>query len=257
MDEFNNEKIDQTAGQTQPQEPSQPYPQEPSQPYPQEPSQPYPQEPSQPYPQQPSQPYPQQPTYNQPTQPYGQQPYQQPYQYGQVSQQPYGIYGQEPVVDQGTGGNGLAVASLICGIVAAVGVLCCCCFIVFWYIPFILSILSLIFGIVAKAKKTQKSGVAVAGIIIGAICAVITLLGGIFMYVPSDLVTKSARESLIENGFDRDEVDEFLTQKRSMSEVIAFIFEHAADEDYDYSYNYDYEYNYEMPEFDDILNNLE
>ena len=78
------------------------------------------------------------------------------------------------------------------------------------------------------------------------------------MYVPSDVVTKSARESLIQNGIDDDEVDAFLSQKRSFSEIIGFIFQHADELDDDY-YGYDGAYitsDYEMPDFDDILNDL-
>lgn len=185
------------------------------------------------YPQPQAQPY----QYGQPSpQTYQQTQTQQTYQYGQYGQQPaqpYGIYGQQAqqsygmYAQQQPRGNGLAIASLICGIIAAAGVVLCCCCFIGWFIPLILGVLSLIFGIAAKAMKTEKSGQAIGGIILGVLCILLSGAFGLFFFTPSDAITENSRESLLQNGFDENEVDEFLSQKRSLSDIIGFIFEHA------------------------------
>ena len=65
--------------------------------------------------------------------------------------------------------NGMAIASLICGIV---GILCCCC----CGFGFVLGIVGLILAIVSKGKNGGKmSGLAVAGLI----CSIVAILSGI------------------------------------------------------------------------------
>lgn len=71
--------------------------------------------------------------------------------------------------------NGLAIASLICGILSIIFCFCCC-----WGIPF--NILSIVFGIIALSQiKRQPSqtgrGMAIAGIVLG----ILSLLLGIIM----------------------------------------------------------------------------
>jgi hypothetical protein len=91
-------------------------------------------------------PYPYQQPYAQP--PYGQQPYGQP---------PYGQpYGQPPYPYAQRGTNGLAIASMVLGIV---------------WIYWVGSILALIFGYVARSQIRQNGqggdGMAIAGIVLG------------------------------------------------------------------------------------------
>lgn len=85
------------------------------------------------------------------------QPYQQPYRPYQQSayRQPARSYGQE--------GQGLAVASLVMGILS------------FFLIPLVTGILALCFGGVAKSKG-NTSGMATGGIVCGAIGLILWLL---------------------------------------------------------------------------------
>jgi Domain of unknown function (DUF4190) len=106
--------------------------------------------------------YPQQPGYQQPGQ-YPQQPGQYP---------PPGGYGQPPYQAPRT--NGMAIASLVLGIVWICG---------------LGSILALIFGLVAKNQirdsrgMQQGDGLATAGIVLGAIGVAILILGLIFDFI--------------------------------------------------------------------------
>ncbi|GAA1149855.1 hypothetical protein GCM10009630_55290 [Kribbella jejuensis] len=119
--------------------------------------------------------YNQQPSYGQPTQPIpGQSPYGQPYgqpQYGQASYAPsvYGGYGYTG----SPGTNGLATASLICslaglliGLSAPVGI---------------------VLGIIAlsqiKKRNQDGKGMAIAGVIIGSVLTVGTILLFLFLIV--------------------------------------------------------------------------
>lgn len=104
--------------------------------------------------------------YNQPQYGTPQQDYNQP-QYGTPQQsynQPqYGApqYGQPmypPMVEKDDS-KGMAIASLVCGILS----LTCCCG------SFIPSILAIVFGIISKNRKSQNNGMALTGIILGAI----------------------------------------------------------------------------------------
>ncbi len=65
-------------------------------------------------------------------------------------------------------GKGFAIASMICGIASIV--LCC-----FTYFALILSIAAIVLGIVSKKKSSEGSGMALAGIITGAVGALIAL----------------------------------------------------------------------------------
>lgn len=69
--------------------------------------------------------------------------------------------------------NGFAVASLICGIVA-VPAFCCI------WIPIVLGVLAIVFGILSRRQDERMSGMAIAGIICGAVgltLAVLCLIG--------------------------------------------------------------------------------
>lgn len=113
---------------------------------------------------QPQQPYQAQPVYqtNQTTQPQGS--YQQQYQqnYGQQQYQNYG---------QPQNGRGLAIASMVLGIVS-------CVFCWVWYIVIPAGVVGLILGIVFK-KKGGQSGMATAGVI----CSIVGLALVVLLYV--------------------------------------------------------------------------
>lgn len=104
-----------------------------------------------------------QPQYEQPQQynQYGQQNYQSQYnqqQYGQY-QQP--MQYQQPAQEANGEGRGLAIASLVLGIVSF---LCC---------GSVCSIIGLILGIVSRSKQKENNGMAVAGIVLSAVALVI------------------------------------------------------------------------------------
>lgn len=107
-----------------------------------------------------------QPTYQQPQQTYQAQPqYQQP-QY----QQNYG----QPMYQQPQG-KGLAIASMVCGIVS-------CVFCFAWYIVIPTSIVAIILGIVYK-KKGLKNGMATAGITCGIVGLSLFILFIVLIFV--------------------------------------------------------------------------
>lgn len=100
-------------------------------------------------------------------------------------QQPYG--GMPPVMPVKQPGDGMAVASLVLGIIS---VACC-------YHIFIPGILSLIFGIVARSKGTGKGGMAIVGIVLGAISILIGI--GMWVFIQSRGGYTELYESLLNN----------------------------------------------------------
>ena len=120
--------------------------------------------------------HPQQPPYGQPG--YGQQPYGQP-AYGQ---QPYAPYGQQPGYGQGglygygtpPRTNGKATAALWTGIASIVLTLCCGLG--------ILGVVPIVLGVKARAEiratdgQQEGDGMALAGIITGAVAIVLSIL---------------------------------------------------------------------------------
>lgn len=112
---------------------------------------------------------------------YGGQPvYQQPQYSGQSQyqqnsqpqyQQPYNPYQQPPRKEYG-----LAVASMVCGIVSVV-INCC---IVVWYLSIATAIVGIILGIVSIKGNKDGKGMAIAGIIlsgVGFLIAIIAFIG--------------------------------------------------------------------------------
>lgn len=118
------------------------------------------------------------PQYNAPQYNAPQQNYQPP-QYGapqqNYQQQQYGTpqYGQPmyaPLAPKDES-KGMAIASLVCGILS----LTCCCG------SFIPSILAVVFGIISKSRKSENNGMALAGIILGAIGVIFSIIYIIFL----------------------------------------------------------------------------
>ncbi|MBE6589320.1 MAG: DUF4190 domain-containing protein [Ruminococcaceae bacterium] len=82
--------------------------------------------------------------------------------------------------------RGFAIASLVLGIVSLC-TCCCCCLCDLLFVPLICAILAIVFAIVAKTKSPDKKmpGMAIAGLILGIIGAVICiLLWGIILFLP-------------------------------------------------------------------------
>jgi hypothetical protein len=126
------------------------------------------------------------------------QQFQQPLQAPQanVPLQPIYAPGQElpayPVAPQGTDRKGLAIASLVLGIV---GVLSCC----LSWVATIPGILAIIFGILGV--KSSKKGMAIAGIICGALAIILGILMLVFAL---DMIKNPT-----EYGLPRDYFDSF------------------------------------------------
>jgi hypothetical protein len=81
-------------------------------------------------------------------------------------------FNQVPVQNN-QGGSGLAIASMVLGIVALV--LSCC----FYYISIPCAIIGVILGAVALSKKSAGKGMAIAGLV----CSIISLVPAIIMIV--------------------------------------------------------------------------
>ena len=77
---------------------------------------------------------------------------------------------QEPNTQSGANNaNGLAVASLVCGIIAVVMVCCCT------YLGIILGILAIFFGIISKDEYGNRPTMAKVGLVLGIIGAVVCI----------------------------------------------------------------------------------
>jgi len=98
-------------------------------------------------------------------------------------------YPQEEYATDPNAGRGLAVASLVMGILALVNM--------FWMIPgIIFGILGIIFAAVAR-KKGNRSGMCIAGLIMSIIGLV---LSGIFLAICGPLFCQGFMEGLREAG---------------------------------------------------------
>ena len=75
-------------------------------------------------------------------------------------------YGNQPATEKPCG---MAIAGMVLGILSMV----CCCI---WYISGILAILALIFSIITIVKKKPGKGMAIAGVICGAIGLIIAIV---------------------------------------------------------------------------------
>lgn len=87
---------------------------------------------------------------------------------GTSGQQNY--YGNEPATETP---SGMAIAGLVLGILSMV----CCCI---WYVSAILAILALVFSIITVVKNKPGKGMAIAGIVCGAIgliMAIVVVIG--------------------------------------------------------------------------------
>ncbi len=96
-------------------------------------------------------------------------------QYVNPNQQPP-VYDSVGPNTEGQGSNGMAIGSLVCGILSIVGSCWCC------GLNLILAIVGLVLGIIGK-KKAGKSGMALAGIICSVIGLIISIIYTIYVIV--------------------------------------------------------------------------
>lgn len=67
--------------------------------------------------------------------------------------------------------SGLAIASMVCGIVGLV--LSCCV----PYLPLVLSIVGLVLGVISLRKQADGKGMAIAGVVCSAITLILAIVG--------------------------------------------------------------------------------
>lgn len=103
--------------------------------------------------------------------------------YASANQQYYSADKKE---NEGKGGNiGIAIASLVCGILAII----CCCATTF---SLLLSVASIVLGVITIVKKYDGKGMAIAGIATGGVAIVLTVLAFVSLFasgVYSDFVS--------------------------------------------------------------------
>lgn len=109
-------------------------------------------------------------SYQQPQQPYQSQPYQAP----QYSAQPYQASPYD-MQDQPKRSSGLAIASMVCGILSVV--ICCG-----MWVSWILSVVAIILGAVSLSKRQGGRGMAIAGIITAVFGLLLSIGFFIFAY---------------------------------------------------------------------------
>lgn len=90
------------------------------------------------------------------------------------NQNPRGYEGVDVTITppQNNRKTGLAIASMILGLVSLIGMCCCAC------ITFVTAPLSLIFGTIVLVKHKDGTGLAVTGIVTSALC--ILMIGAVF-----------------------------------------------------------------------------
>ena len=90
---------------------------------------------------------------------------------GKSKDQNYQFQEQNPSVQPSSKkADGLAIASLVCGIIAVV-MICCCT-----YLGVILGIIAIVLGVMSKDEYGNKSTMAKVGVVLGILGAVLSLL---------------------------------------------------------------------------------
>ncbi len=114
-----------------------------------------------------------------------------------------GSYAPDPFADNGKKpGRGFAIASLVLGILSAVG-LCCCC-----TIPAVsaaLGVVAIVLAIIYSKKAGKLDGMALAGLILGIIGIVVALSLMIIVALNSDAINAALEEFV--NNFKKQYPD--------------------------------------------------
>lgn len=114
-----------------------------------------------------------------------------------------GSYAPDPFADNGKKpGRGFAIASLVLGILSAVG-LCCCC-----TIPAVsaaLGVVAIVLAIIYSQKAGKLDGMALAGLILGIIGIVVALSLMIIVALNSDAINAALEEFV--NNFKKQYPD--------------------------------------------------
>ena len=87
---------------------------------------------------------------------------------------------------QNNGGAGMAIASMVLGIVALV--LSCC----FYYISIPCAIISIILAAVALSKHTDGKGMAIAGLV----CSIISIIPAVYIMVAGAAMLEALQSSM-------------------------------------------------------------
>ena len=128
-------------------------------------------------------------------------------------------------------GNGMAVASLVCGILSLVSIL----FSVFAWIGLILGVLAIIFGVIAN--KAGKDGKATAGLVMGIVGAAISTIVFISCVicaatvgkVSNDVVNSKEWNQLFDSIKDKSE-EKKESKTKDSSDELSDALDKAADE---------------------------
>ncbi|MGN0383873.1 MAG: DUF4190 domain-containing protein [Eubacterium sp.] len=120
-------------------------------------------------------------------------------------------YYVEPPVEQNNRGNGMAIASLCCGIAAIIFVCCCS------YLAPILGILAIVFAFISKSQAKLMRGTAIGGLV----CGIIGMVLGVVIIIVGIALTNSG---YYDNMFQ---------------EIYDSVLENVESESYDESYDID------------------
>lgn len=110
----------------------------------------------------------------------------------QISNEPYYQNPQDPYQPQGP--NGLAIASLVLGIIS-IPTICC------YGLGILLGIIGIVLGIVSRKSGTKMSGMAIAGIILSAIGILFGILFWILAGIGFSMLTSEDIENIL-NSYD-------------------------------------------------------
>ncbi len=84
----------------------------------------------------------------------------------------------------------LAIVSLVFGIIGGVAVLTCCCCLIGFPVPLITGLVALICGIIALAKHHGGKGMAIAGVVLGAVSLACGLIAAVEIAAVGNLSTE-------------------------------------------------------------------
>ncbi len=95
----------------------------------------------------------------------------------QPENQQFSGFDNVPPAPESRAYKGFSIAALVLGIASVAGVCCCCCCGLF-FLPLICGVLAIVFAVIAARKAPDKKmpGMAIAGLILGIIGVLLTLV---------------------------------------------------------------------------------